>query len=153
MPSSMKVVFRTDVRGIAKAGDVKKVASGYARNFLLPRNLAFLATDGTLKQWDTERQGTLAKVAKLRTDAESVASRIDALALSINAKSSDEGRLFGSITKMEIKNALAKEGVTVDRRSIELREPIKQTGLVTVPVQLGNGVTAQLKITVVGENG
>jgi large subunit ribosomal protein L9 len=153
MANSTKVVFRSDVRGIAKAGDVKNVSSGFARNFLYPRKLAFPAAPGALKQWETERQGTLAKAAKLRTDSESVAQRIDALTLSISAKASDEGRLFGSITKQDIKAALSKEGVQVDRRTIELREPLKQTGAVTVPVQLGNGVTAQLKITIVGENG
>ncbi len=153
MPSSVKVVFKADVRGIAQAGDVKTVSAGYARNFLIPRQLAFPASVGAMKQWETQRQGTLAKAAKLRTDSESVAQKIDGITLTIKAKASDEGRLFGSVTKQEIKTALSKEGVNIDRRAIELREPLKQTGAVTVPVELGNGVTAQLKITVVGENG
>jgi large subunit ribosomal protein L9 len=153
MANSLKVVFKSDIRGIAKAGDVKNVSSGYARNFLFPRKLAFPASDGAMRQWETERQGTLTKAAKLRDDAQSLAQNIEALALTLSAKSSDEGRLFGSITRQEIKDALAKEGIKVDRRTIELVEPIKQTGPITVPVHLGNGVTAQLKITIVGENG
>lgn len=152
MPSSLKVVFKSSVRGIAQAGDVKNVSAGYARNFLFPRELAFPAADGAMRQWETQRQGTLAKAAKLKADAEAIAQKIDSLTLSISAKASDEGRLFGSITKHDIKAALAKEGVQVDRRAIELVDALKQIGQATVPVQLGHGVTAQLKISVVGEN-
>jgi len=153
MAHSVKVVFRSDVRGIAHAGDVKSVSPGYARNFLYPRKLAFPAADGALRQWETERQGTLAKAAKRREESQTVAQKIEALALTIPAKASDEGRLFGSVTRQTVQNALAKEGVTIDRRMIELPEPIKHTGPATVPVHLGNGVQANLNITVVGENG
>ena len=153
MAHSLKVVFRSDIRGIARAGDVKNVSPGYARNFLFPRKLAFPASDGAMRQWETERQGTLTKAAKLRDDTQSVAQNIEALTLTITAKSSDEGRLFGSVTRQEIKDALSKEGIQVDRRTIELVAPLKQTGPATVPVHLGHGVTAQLKITIVGENG
>ena len=97
MSNSLKVVFRSDVRGIATAGDVKNVSSGYARNFLFPRKLAFPATEGLLRQWETERQGTLAKAAKRRDDSQSIAQKIEALALTITAKASPEGRLFGSV--------------------------------------------------------
>lgn len=153
MAHSLKVVFRSDVRGIAGAGDVKNVSPGYARNFLFPRKLAFPASLGALRQWETERQGTLTKAAKLRDDAQSVAQKIEALTLTLSAKASDEGRLFGSITRQDIKEALAKEGISVDRRMVELVAPLKQAGTATVPVHLGNGVQAQLKITIVGENG
>jgi large subunit ribosomal protein L9 len=153
MSHSLKVVFRSDVRGIAQAGDVKNVSPGYARNFLFPRQLAFPASDGALRQWETERLGTLVKAAKRREDTQSVAQKIEALALTLAAKASDEGRLFGSVTRQDIKDALSKEGVIVDRRMIELTEPIKQTGPVAIRVHLGNGVQAQLKITVAGENG
>src|SRR5690242_14854401 len=96
MANSVKVVFRSDVRGIAQAGEVKNVSAGYARNFLFPRKLAFAASQGALKQWETERQGTLAKVVRLRQDKQSVAERIEALTCTISAKASPEGRLFGS---------------------------------------------------------
>ena len=153
MANSLKVVFRSDVRGIAQAGDVKNVSPGYARNFLFPRKLAFLASEGTLRQWETERQGTLAKAAHLRDDSQALAQKIEALTCSISVKASPEGRLFGSVSRQEIKDLLAKEGIKRDRRSIELIEPLKQVGPATVPVHLGNGVQAQLKITIVGENG
>jgi large subunit ribosomal protein L9 len=153
MANSLKVVFRSDVRGIAQAGDVKNVSAGYARNFLFPRKLAFVANEGALKQWETERQGTLAKAAKKRQDTQSIAERIEAVTCAITAKASAEGRLFGSVGRQEIREALEKEGITLDRRTIELGEPLKQVGPATVPVNLGHGVQAQLKINVISENG
>ncbi len=151
MANSVKVVFRSDVRGIAQAGDVKNVSAGYARNYLFPRKLAFPATTGTLRQWETERQGTLAKALRQRDDAQSLAQRIEALSCTISAKASAEGRLFGSVSRQEIHQALAKEGITIDKRAIALGEPIKQVGVATVPVNLGSGVQAQLKVTVAAE--
>jgi len=153
MAHSLKVVFRSDVRGIGQAGDVKNVSAGYARNFLFPRKLAFQASEGALRQWETERQGTLVKASRLRQDAQSLAERIEGLSCSISAKASPEGRLFGSVSRQEIKDVLAKEGVTIDRRAVLLPEPLKQVGPATVPIHLGNGVQAQLHITIVGENG
>ena len=151
MANSVKVVFRSDVHGIAQAGEVKNVSAGYARNFLFPRKLAFPSTEGSLRQWETERQGTLAKATRLREDKQSLAQRIDAIALTIKAKAGTEGRLFGSVSRQEIKDALTKEGVTLDRRAIDLSEPLRQVGLATVPVHLGGGIIAQLKVTVVAE--
>jgi len=152
MANSLKVVFRSDVRGIAQAGEVKSVSAGYARNFLFPRKLAFAAGEGALKQWETERQGTLAKAAKMRQDTQSIAERIEAVTCTIKAKASAEGRLFGSVGRQEIRETLAKEGITIDRRAIGLVEPLKQVGPATVPVNLGHGVQAQLKVNVIAEN-
>ena len=110
MANSLKVVFRSDVRGIAQAGDVKNVSAGYARNYLFPRKLAFQASEGKLRQWETERQGTLTKAGRLREASQTIAQKIEALACTISAKASAEGRLFGSVSRQEIKEALAKEG-------------------------------------------
>src|SRR5258706_12578965 len=147
MATSVKVVFKSDVRGIAQAGDVKNVSAGYARNFLFPRKLAFLASDGTLRQWETERQGTLAQAARLREASQTLAQKIEGITCTILAKASPEGRLFGYVSRQEIKRSLAKEGVGLDRRAIDLPEPLKQVGSVAVPVHLGNGVQAQRKMT------
>jgi len=151
MANSMKVVFREDVRGIAQAGEIKNVAPGYARNYLFPRKLALPATPSALRQWEAERQGMLARAERLRTDAQSQAQRIEALSLTITAKAGPEGHLFGSVGRSELADALAKEGVTLDKRAIELAEAIKQVGNAVVPVRLGAGVQAQLKVTVVAE--
>jgi large subunit ribosomal protein L9 len=151
MAHSMKVVFKADVRGIAQAGDLKTVSPGYARNYLFPRKLAFPANDAALRQWETERQATLAKATRLREDAQSIAQRIEAAVCTIPAKAGTEGHLFGSVGKTEIAAALAKEGLPIDKRSILMPQPIKLLGTTTVTVRLNAGVQAQLKVNVVPE--
>jgi len=153
MAHSMKVVFRADVRGVAEAGEVKLVSPGYARNFLFPRQLAFQATEGALRQWETERQGALAHAARLRDESRSLIEKIESLTLTFTAKVGDEGRLFGSIGRPEISEALAKEGLTIDKKAIVIDTPIKQAGAATVLVHAGASQIAQLKINVVAENG
>jgi large subunit ribosomal protein L9 len=151
MARSLKVVFREDVRGVAQAGDVKTVAPGYARNYLFPRELAFLATPGALKQWETERQGILAKAQKLRTDAQGLAQRVEALTLAIPAKVSPEGHLFGSVNRQQILDGLEKAGLSIDKGSLLLDAPIKSVGPTSVVLHLGSGIQATLKINVVPE--
>lgn len=151
MARSLKVVFREDVRGIAQAGDVKAVSPGYARNYLFPRKLAFPATDSALRQWETERQGTLARAARLREEAQTSGQKIESLTCTLAAKTGPEGRLFGSVGRQEIVEALIKEGIQLEKRAIELPEPLKQLGSAVVTVRLGAGVQAQLKINVVAE--
>jgi large subunit ribosomal protein L9 len=148
MSNNVKVIFRVDVRGIAQAGEVKSVSQGYARNYLFPRQLALLATDTNMRQWETERQGWLAKAEHLRAEAKSLADKIAAAQVVITAKVGTEGRLFGSVSRQEIVDALAGQGITVDKHAIDLPEPIKQVGTATVPVRLGSGIQTQISITV-----
>jgi len=149
---SLKVVFQADVRGIAHAGDVKTVSPGYARNYLFPRKLAFPATESALRQWESVRQGTLAKAARLREDLQTLAQKIESLACTVAAKSSPEGKLFGSVGRQDILDALLKQGVKLDKRAVMLPKPIKQTGTTTVQVQLASGVQAKLAVHVTPEN-
>jgi len=153
MPHALKVVFRSDVRGIAQAGDVKNVSAGFARNYLFPRKLAFPASETMLRQWETERQGALAKATRLREESQTLAQKIEAITCTLTAKAGGEGRLFGSVGRQEIAEALVKEGLKVDKRMISLSEPIKTVGASTVTVRLGGGVQAPLKLNVVAENG
>ena len=155
MAHSVKVVFRADVRGIARAGDVKTVSPGYARNYLFPRNLAFPATPPALRQWETERQGTLAKAERLRADSQVVAEDLSALTLSITVKASSEGRLVwirqppGSSRRW---NALAKQGITLDKQSRSIMpQPIKKVGSSLVKLHLDAGVESTLKVEVIAE--
>ena len=152
MAHSLKVVFQADVRGIAQAGDVKMVSPGYARNYLFPRKLAFPATDSALRQWETVRQGTLAKATRRREDAQSIAQKIEATPCTISAKASPEGKLFGSVGRQDILNALSKLGLTLEKHSVVLPQPIKQLGTTTVLVQLPAGVQAKLAVQVTPEN-
>ncbi len=151
MARSMKVVFREDVGGVAQAGELKNVSAGYARNFLLPRRLAFQATAPALRQWETERQGALAHAERQRSVAQTVIQKIAGVSLTFTAKAGDEGKLFGSIGRNEIAAALAKEGVEIDKKAIVLAEPLKQLGPATITVRVGSGQLAQLKVTVVAE--
>jgi len=151
MANSLKVVFRSDVRGIAQAGDVKNVSAGYARNYLFPRKLAFPASESALRQWETERQGTLAKAVHRREESQTLAQKIESMTLEIKAKAGPEGRLFGSVGRQEIIEALGKQGLTVDKHAVSLQEPLKQAGPAQVPIRLGSGLQAHLKVTVVAE--
>src|SRR5262245_16819439 len=151
MARTLSVVFKSDVRGIAQAGDVKKVSPGFARNYLFPRQLAFPATDAALRQWETVRQGTLAKAVRKRDDAQSLAQRIESSPCTLTAKASPEGKLFGSIGKHDLVQALAQQGLTLDKHALVLTKPIKQVGTTTVPVQLSSGVEAKLTVTITAE--
>lgn len=151
MARTLKVVFREDVRGVADAGELKMVSPGYARNYLFPRELAFKATDATLRQWETERQGALNRAARLRDESKTLVEKIESLTLTFTAKVGDEGRLFGSIGRAEIAEALGKEGVNVEKKAIVLVAPIKVAGPATVGVHAGVSQTAQLKINIVAE--
>lgn len=151
MARNVKVVFRADVRGIAQAGEVKTVSPGYARNYLFPQNLAFPATPSALRQWETERQGVLAHALRLREESQGVGQRIDALAITLTAKVGHEGQLFGSIGRQVILEALAKEGITIEKAALLMDGPIKSTGPQAIQVRLSGGVQATLKLTVVAE--
>jgi len=151
MARALKVVFRSDVRGVAQAGDVKTVAPGYARNYLFPRQLAFPATPAALRQWETERQGVLAHAEKLRKDVQSLAQKIEAVTVTIAAKVSPEGQLYGSINRQQLLDGLSAQGVTVDKGALLLDAPIRNIGPTSVILHLGSGISATLKIEVVAE--
>ena len=146
--ANLKVVFKSDIQGIARAGDVKNVSPGYARNYLFPRQLAFPATDAALKQWETVRQGTLAKAQRKLEAAQSVAEKVQAASCTISVKASPEGRLFGSVGRQEILEALSKQGITLEKHALVLPKPIKQLGPNVVTVKLPSGVEAKLTVTV-----
>ena len=147
----VKVVFRAEVRGIAKAGEVKNVSSGYARNYLFPRQLAFPATESALRQWETERQGVAAKSARRNEAAQNLAQRVGSAVCTIAAKAGPGGRLFGAVTRKEIIEALAKQGVALDKRAVRLVKPIKEIGTASVAVQVSAELQARLQVNVVPE--
>lgn len=147
----MEVILREDVKSLGRAGELVKVKPGYARNFLLPHGLAFEATDGNRKRIEAESKSRNARTAQERSEAEAIAAKLSNVTLSLSRKAGEGDRLFGSITAQDIADALAAKGHSVDKRKIELEHPIKTVGEHTVPVQLHHDVTAQVKITVVGE--
>lgn len=144
----MKVILREDVESVGQAGDTVEVKDGYGRNFLIPRNLAIPATDGNLKAIDEVRKQRDIRVKKRRKAAEVIKDRIERLQLRVAVMVGEEDRLFGSVTNNDVSKLLEAEGVTVDKRAIELEEPIKALGMYSVPVKLEKDVTAHAKLLV-----
>jgi large subunit ribosomal protein L9 len=145
------VILREDVKALGKAGELVRVKPGYARNFLLPRGLAFEATEGNKKRIAAETRARGARDQAERTEAERFAATLGAVTLTLKGKAGEEGKLFGSITAQDIADALAAQGHQVDKRRIELEHPIKTVGHHTVAVRLHSEVHAEVRVSVVAE--
>ncbi|MTI93920.1 MAG: 50S ribosomal protein L9 [Firmicutes bacterium] len=146
----MKVILKQNVKGIGKAGDIKDVADGYARNFLLPRGLAVEADAKSMQDLEKHAAKKKSQANRQRAEAETLREKIETETFTYAVKAGEGGRLFGSVTGKDIAELLAREGVRVDRRKINLPEPIKQLGDHEVEVRLHPGITAVLKLKVVG---
>jgi large subunit ribosomal protein L9 len=147
----MEVILREHVDNLGRRGDLVKVADGYARNYLLPRKLALLATDGNKKVIEREKVKFDAKEAEEQKVAQAVADRLAAVEVEITRKVGETDALFGSVTNADVADALAAKGFDIDRRKIQLHEPIKKLGDYTVPVKLHRDVTVPLKVKVAAE--
>ena len=148
----MKVVLREDVKGLGVAGDVKDVADGYARNFLIPRQLAAPATAGALKNVEAQKAAAARRQAQLDAEARALAARLNNTTLTVKARVGGQERLYGSITAADIASALGRElGTSFDRRKLNLEEPIRELGTHTVPVHLARDVTTTLTVRVEAE--
>ena len=146
-----KVLLREDVDDLGARGEIVRVRAGYARNYLLPRNLAVEATTGNVKGIEAERAALLKKEAKERATAEGQGQQMGALDLEFKRKAGEQGALYGSVTSMDVAEALHQRGYEIDRHRIHLREPLKRLGEYTVPVRLHREVTIDLKVRVVPE--
>jgi large subunit ribosomal protein L9 len=147
----IELILREDVPSLGKAGQMVRVKPGYARNFLLPRGLAFEATDGNRKRIDAEKQARDAKVTAEKAEALALAEKLAAATLNFTAKAGDDGKLFGSITSGDIAHELEARGFAVDKRKIELEHPLKHLGFHSVPVRLTHDVHAELRINVTAQ--
>lgn len=148
MPTTINVILQQDVANLGKTGELVRVRPGYARNYLLPNQLAAAATTSNVNRLEHERRQAGARNAKAKAAAQEIATKIAATPISLARKAGEEGKLFGSVTTKEIEAALADKGVTVDRRKIQLAEAIKTTGTYELPVKLGFDVTATIKVEV-----
>ncbi len=144
----MDVILREDIDKLGARGQVVKVASGYARNFLLPKRLAVAATDSNRKIVEQERQAHLRKDAKLQSEAQDLGKLLSALTITISRKAGENDQLFGSVTANDIADALSAQSYTVDRRKIQLDEPIRSLGEHKVPVRLHKDVVAEITVNV-----
>ena len=147
----IEVILREDVQSLGKAGALVRVKPGYARNFLLPRGLAYEATEGNKKRIAAETKARESRAAEERTKAQGTADQLAGVAVTIAAKAGEGDRLFGSVTAQDIADALERAGHPVDKRKIELTHPIKQLGEHSVPVRLHSEVQAAVRVTVVPE--
>ena len=148
----MEIILREDIEKLGTRGQVVRVAAGYARNFLLPKRLAVAATEGNKKIVEQERQAHLRRETKLKGEAEDLSKILGGVNITIAQKAGENEQLFGSVTTKDIVEALEKQNFTIDRRKIQLDEPIKQLGTFTVPVRLHRDVTADITVQVVKED-
>ena len=147
----MEVILREHVDSLGRRGEIVKVADGYARNYLLPRKLALLATEGNKKHVERERVKFDTREAEERKVAEAIAERLANISVAIARRVGETDTLYGSVTASDIAEALAAKGFEIDRRKLQLGEPLKRLGGFDVPVKLHREVTATLKVQVVAE--
>jgi large subunit ribosomal protein L9 len=147
----MKLILREDVPNLGRGGEVVEVKPGYGRNFLLPRKLAVLANPKNLREIEHQKQVATAKAAKLKASAEAVAKRLADTPVTLKRKVGEQDKLYGSVTAMDIAEALAARGLQIDRRSIDLAEPLKTVGEFEVPVKLHHEVAGKVKVKIEAE--
>lgn len=145
----MLVILKQEVANLGDTGDVVKVAPGYGRNFLIPRGLAITASEGSVRELEHQKRMAEAIRRKQMQGAKELAERIEGTAISIRRETGEDDKLFGSVTNRDIVEALAAEGIEVDRRVIQLDEPIRSIGLFTVPARLHREVTANIRVYVI----
>ena len=147
----MEIILREDIEKLGTRGQVVKVAAGYARNYLLPKRLAVTATESNKKIVEQERQGHLRREAKLKNEAEDLAKILGGVTVTIAQKAGENDQLFGSVTSKDIAEALTAQNYNIDRRKIQLDEPIRQLGEYKVAVRLHKDVTAEITVVVAKE--
>jgi large subunit ribosomal protein L9 len=147
----MKVILREDVENLGKGGELVEVKSGYGRNYLIPRGLAVVANPKNIREVEHQKSVAAAKAAKLKASAEAVARRLADTPITLRRKVGEQDKLYGSVTAMDIAEALAGRGVQIDRRHIDLAEPIKTVGDHEVGVKLHSEVVGKVKVKVEAE--
>jgi large subunit ribosomal protein L9 len=148
----MQVILRDRIENLGNAGDVVEVKPGYGRNYLIPKGLAYEATQANVRRIEAERAAQGRRETESLNEARQQASSIEGVSLTFHARAGQEGKLFGSITSGDIADKLAEQGVQIDRRQIELDEPIKALGVTSVPVRLHPQVRPEIKVWVIAES-
>jgi large subunit ribosomal protein L9 len=147
----MKVILKQNVESLGKTGDIVKVADGHARNFLIPRGLAMEANVKSIRAVEHDKALILKRAAKEKEKAEALRERLSGVSVTISRRSGEQDKLFGSVGAKDIEQALKDQGVEIDRKDIVLDEPIKSVGEFAVKVKLSQGVSAEVKVSVVAE--
>ena len=147
----MKIILRKDSEKLGRLGDIVEVKDGYARNYLLPRGIGFVATQGNLRALEEEKKQKVDRLTKDQHRAETLATDLEKISVTLKMKVGEDEKLFGSVTSQMIADALKEKEMVIDKRIIELEEPIKALGIYTVNVKLHTNVTGKLKVWVVRE--
>ncbi|MBN1532648.1 MAG: 50S ribosomal protein L9 [Spirochaetes bacterium] len=147
----MKVILQKDVPNLGDAGDIKEVAEGYARNYLLPRNLVLIASESSRREAEHQRKLVKLKKEKRKKESEKILGKIDGVTVQFAVQVGEEGKLFGSVTTMDIARRLKEQGFQIDKKKIHLENPIRQEGEFEVAIRLDEGLTAKIKVIVAKE--
>ena len=147
----MRVILQQDVEHLGQVGEIVRVKDGYARNYLVPRGLAVIADERNVRRLEHQKRQAASKAAKELAKAQAAATILEQNAVTIRRQAGEDGKLFGAVTNRDIADAFAEDGFELDRRQIELEEPIKSLGLFNIPVKLDRGVRASVKVYVVIE--
>ena len=147
----MKIILREDIHTLGRSGEMVEVRDGYARNYLLPKKLAVVASEKNIRQLEHDRRVIAAHQAKMRASATAIAQKLERVALTIARKVGDQDKLYGSVTALDIADALSEKGVRIDRRALVMPEPIKAIGQFEIDVRLHHDVTGKVKLEVVAE--
>jgi len=147
----MKVILREDVKNLGHIGEVVNVSDGYARNFLLPKQFAVEANTKNLREFEHNKKVILEKAAKIKESLKSISDKLASLSLTIKAKAGEDDKLFGSVTNMDIAEALAAEGHDIDKKKIIINEPIRRLGEYAVTIKLHHDLSTEIKLHVVQE--
>lgn len=148
----MEVILKEDIPNLGKMGEVVRVRDGYARNYLLPRGLVLIANKRNLKLFEHQKRVIVQQRERVLRQAQTLAEKLSSVSLTMPVKTGEEGKLFGSVTNIDIEKALRAKGFDVERRKIHLDEPIKTLGDFEVPIRLAADVTANVKVSVVPDN-
>ncbi len=149
MATTIQVVMQEDLVNVGKSGDLVKVRPGFARNYLLPRNLAVVATSAAVNRINHEKSVAVARGEKLKKEASDVAAKINATPVTLTQRVGEDGKLFGSVTTKDIEAAAKAKGLEIDRKKMHLAEPIRALGTFEIPVKLHASITATLKVEVI----
>lgn len=147
----MRVILSSNIKSLGAAGEIVKVSEGYARNFLFPKGLALEATEQNLKALDEDRKISSDKIARRKKSAQAIADTLKGMTCVLVRRVGDQGRIFGSVNSKDIEQALADQGLEIDRRNILLSEPIKSLGDFTVKIKIDQGIFAEIKVSLVPE--
>ena len=147
----MEVILRKDIPKLGKAGDIVKVKDGYARNYLIPKGLAILANQKTIRALENQRKIILAKAERERKKLESLAEKLEGISITVYRKIIEEDRIFGSVSSIDIVNMLKEQGIKIDKNQVILDEPIKKLGTFEVPIKLSSDKVVNIKVEVLEE--